>query len=80
MPLRRLFVGVGGFEEGFLTKGLADNLHAYGQAVGETGGDGNTRETGNIYGQSADVTEIHLKRVVHPLANLKGDGGGGRGD
>ena len=79
MPFGGLLVGIGDFEDGLFAEGLADNLHADGQPIGKAGGDGNPGEAGNIYGQGANVTEIHLERVVHLLANLKGDGGGGGG-
>ena len=79
MPLGCLLVGVGDFEDGFLTKGLADNLHADGQPIGKASGDRNSWQAGNIYGEGADITQIHLERVVYLLANLEGDGGGGGG-
>ncbi len=55
MPLGCLLIGVGDFEEGFLSKGLADNLHPYRQTVGKAGWNGNSRQAGNIYRQGADI-------------------------
>ena len=55
MPLGCLLVGVGDFEDGFLAEGLADYLHAYRQSIGKAGGDGDSRQTGNVYRQGADI-------------------------
>ena len=43
VPLRCLLVGVGDFEYGFFTEGLADNLQTYGQPIGKASRDGNSR-------------------------------------
>ena len=75
MPVGCLLVGVGDFQEGFLGKGLADNLHPHRQPVGKAGRDRDARQPGDIYRQGTDVTEVHLEGVVHLLANLEGGGG-----
>ena len=75
MPIGGLLVGVGDFEDGLLREGLADNLHPYRQPVGKASRDGDSRQSGNIYGQGADVAQIHLERVVYLLTDFEGDGG-----
>ena len=80
MPFGCLLVGVGDFEEGFFAEGLADNLHAYGQPIGKASRDGDSGYTRNIYGQGADIAQVHLERVIRLFPNLEGDSGGGGGD
>ena len=79
MPLGCLLVGVGNFEDGFLSKGLGDNLQTDGQPISKAGWNGNGWQPGNIYGQGADIAQIHLERVIHLFANLEGDSRGGWG-
>jgi len=75
MPLGRLLIGVGDLQNRFLPEGLADNLHADGQAVGKASRNGNGGQAGDIYGQGTDVAEVHLERVVYLLPYFEGDGG-----
>ena len=56
MPVGRLLVGVGDFEDGFFGEGFADNLHTNRQPVGKASGDGDSRHSGDIYRQGADIT------------------------
>ena len=55
MPVGCLLVGVGDFEQRFLAEGLTDNLHAYGKSISKAGGDGDSWQAGDIYGQGADI-------------------------
>ncbi len=75
MPFSRLLVSIGDFEDGFLGKGLGDNLHTDGQPISKASRNGDCRQASNIYGQGADITQVHLERVIHLLTNLEGDGG-----
>ena len=75
MPIRRLLVGVGYLEDGFFGERLADNLHAYGQSIGKAGGDGDSRQAGDVYGQGAHIAQVHLEWVVHLFPDFEGDGG-----
>ncbi len=60
MPLSCLLVGVGDFEEGFFAEGLADNLHAYWQSIGEAGRNRNSWHAGNVYRQEVAVAAVDL--------------------
>jgi hypothetical protein len=69
-PLRRrelaggLFDDVGGLEQGFFFKRLADELQAERQALRvEAGGDGDAGETGHVDRHREDVVEVHLYRI-----------------
>ena len=75
MPGGCLFVGVGDFQDGLFAEGLADNLHADGQPVGEAGGDRYCRQAGDVHRYGADITEIHLERVIGLFPYLEGGGG-----
>ena len=55
MPVRRLLVGVGNFQNRFLAEGLADELHTNGQAVGKTGRYGDSGQAGDVYRHGADI-------------------------
>ena len=79
MPGGGLLVGVGDAEHDFLAPFGADDLEADGELVGgEAAGDGDAADAGEVDGDGEDVGEIHLERVLCPLAELEG-GRGRRG-
>ena len=48
VPVCDLLVGIADLEQRFFGEGLANNLHADGQSLRETGRDGDAGNTGNI--------------------------------
>jgi len=81
VKIGKLLPGVADAEEHGLVEGLGKDLEADGEAArGETAGEAEAGNAGEVDGDGEDIREIHLEGVVEFFAEGEGWGGRGGGD
>ena len=84
VPLGRLLVGVADPEETALAEGASEKLESDGEidtvAVGESAGEAQSADAGEVCCDREDVGQVHLEGVVGFLAEAEGRFGRGGGD